>query len=204
METITDEFPGAVERGLTIEIAHDEDCENPRGYGEPASRLWFYKRAGGLSDEAAGDEFSFGFEDFRDVSGLIAAMKKAAPGIEILPVYKYDHSGVRYNTTGFSCPWDSGLAGLIYVTAPAMRTWFGVQRLQNTHRVEMREVLRSEIAVYGAWANGECYYVRIIGPDGETIDAQGGFIGRERAIEETAGMIPLYPLVDAGEKGGAQ
>ena len=32
----------------------------------------------------------------------------------ILPLYLYDHSGLSMNTSGFSCPWDSGQVGWIY------------------------------------------------------------------------------------------
>jgi len=38
----------------------------------------------------------------------------------ILPLYLYDHSGITMNTTGFSCPWDSGQVGWIY----ALKKWF--------------------------------------------------------------------------------
>ena len=34
----------------------------------------------------------------------------------ILPVYRYEHGGVAYNTTGFSCSWDSGKIGVIFAT----------------------------------------------------------------------------------------
>lgn len=32
-----------------------------------------------------------------------------------LPVYRYSHSGVAYQTTPFNCQWDSGLAGMVYI-----------------------------------------------------------------------------------------
>lgn len=35
-------------------------------------------------------------------------------GFIYLPVYAYVHSGTCLNTTGFSCPWDSGQCGIIY------------------------------------------------------------------------------------------
>lgn len=31
-----------------------------------------------------------------------------------LPLYLFDHSGITMNTTGFSCPWDSGQVGWIW------------------------------------------------------------------------------------------
>ncbi len=33
-----------------------------------------------------------------------------------LKVYMLDHSGLRFSTSGFSCPWDSGQIGYIYTT----------------------------------------------------------------------------------------
>lgn len=34
----------------------------------------------------------------------------------ILPLYLYDHSGITMSTGSFSCPWDSGQVGWIYVS----------------------------------------------------------------------------------------
>ncbi|SHF15500.1 hypothetical protein SAMN02745133_01946 [Desulforamulus putei DSM 12395] len=39
----------------------------------------------------------------------------------ILPLYLYDHSGITMNTTGFSCPWDSGQVGWIYCSKERFR-----------------------------------------------------------------------------------
>lgn len=39
----------------------------------------------------------------------------------ILPLYLYDHSGTIMNTTGFSCPWDSGQVGWIFCSHKRMK-----------------------------------------------------------------------------------
>ena len=39
----------------------------------------------------------------------------------ILSLYLYDHSGITMNTTGFSCPWDSGQVGWIYADADCIK-----------------------------------------------------------------------------------
>ena len=41
-------------------------------------------------------------------------MKVISQKYLMLPLYLYDHSGITMNTTGFSCPWDSGQVGWIY------------------------------------------------------------------------------------------
>ena len=43
----------------------------------------------------------------------------------ILPLYLYDHSGITMNTTGFSCPWDSGQVGWIYADADCIKKEYG-------------------------------------------------------------------------------
>lgn len=35
--------------------------------------------------------------------------------VAILPIYMYDHSGLTISTGPFSCPWDSGQVGIIYI-----------------------------------------------------------------------------------------
>ena len=43
----------------------------------------------------------------------------------MLPLYLYDHSGITMNTTGFSCPWDSGQVGWIYASKEDALREFG-------------------------------------------------------------------------------
>jgi hypothetical protein len=47
----------------------------------------------------------------------------------VLPLYLYEHSGVTINTTGFSCPWDSGQVGIIFVTREKVREEFSKKRI---------------------------------------------------------------------------
>ena len=102
-----------------------------------------------------------------------------------LKVYGYDHGGIVYSTTPFSCPWDSGLAGVIFVSRAKARDWFGVKRL-NTQRVI--DALKAEVDVYSEYVNGEVYGYKVIGPDGEEIDSCWGFYGsdREYMIEQAS------------------
>ena len=38
-----------------------------------------------------------------------------------LPLYLYDHSGITMSTSSFSCSWDSGQAGFIYISKEKLR-----------------------------------------------------------------------------------
>jgi hypothetical protein len=74
-----------------------------------------------------------------------------------LPVYMYDHSGITINTTGFSCPWDSGQVGWIVATKATVLKEFGVSSITPEVRVNVEGVLRTEIAVFDRYLRGEVY-----------------------------------------------
>lgn len=57
------------------------------------------------------DEYECDKLEDMDMDGLLELVEKSNI---ILPLYLYDHSGITINTTGFSCPWDSGQVGWIY------------------------------------------------------------------------------------------
>jgi hypothetical protein len=68
----------------------------------------------------------------------------------ILPVYKYEHSGIKLNTSGFRSRWDSGQIGYIYADLES-----------DQHSVDdkerLKEILREEIETYSTYLNGEIY-----------------------------------------------
>lgn len=72
-----------------------------------------------------------------------------------LPLYLYDHGGITMNTTGFSCPWDSGQVGWIYTTYSEIEREFG----QVTDEVidKVKNILRNEVRVYDGYLRGEVY-----------------------------------------------
>lgn len=77
-------------------------------------------------------------------------------GTVILPVHMYDHSGVTINTTGFSCPWDSGQVGVIYATPEAIKA----SGLKVTRGL-IEEYLRQEIATYDQYLRGDVWGYQI-------------------------------------------
>jgi hypothetical protein len=90
----------------------------------------------------------------------------------LLPVFKFEHSVVKYSTRSFNDPWDSGQVGFIY---------------SLTNEDGTAEVLRFEVETYSQWANGEVYYFNLErkvlhecgcdDDDWDLIESCGGFIG---------------------------
>jgi hypothetical protein len=105
----------------------------------------------------------------------------------ILPVFKYEHGGVVYKTSRFSCQWDSGQVGWVYVTKEAIRKNWGTKLVTPKYREMARQALISEVACYSEWANGQVFRFVLeqkTANEDETvdltvIDSQSGFLGSD-------------------------
>ncbi|CAB5220453.1 hypothetical protein UFOVP236_61 [uncultured Caudovirales phage] len=92
-----------------------------------------------------------------------------------LPIYMYDHSGITINTTGFSCPWDSGIVGVIYVDkARAVKEW-GNRYCSKGVRRKAKECLRAEINELDKFVSGQVYEWTVFNSRNEWVDSCGGF-----------------------------
>lgn len=102
-------------------------------------------------------------------------MGEIRDGIEIgalvgLPVYAYVHSGVCLATTPFSCPWDSGRSGFVYIDAAAAHQIWGSAKpeddgvvvednsgLRKLARERCLEALKGYVDTYSDYLGGQCY-----------------------------------------------
>lgn len=140
-----------------IEIYHDQDAESPRDWDNLGTLAIL----------------GYGGDEEPDTS-------KYPSDALYLPVYRYEHGGVVYATTPFSCPWDSGQTGYIYVSRPKVREEYNVKRISPQTRDKVLSVLRSEVETFSQWANGEVYgYINT-----ETDDSCWGFFGIDHCLQE--------------------
>ena len=107
----------------------------------------------------------------------------------MLPLYLYDHSGITMRTTGFSCPWDSGQVGMIYVKIEDVKKEFGYKRLTKQRREFIENILRCEVAIYDQYLTGEVYGYIVEDKEGEHIDSCWGFYDKESMISEAESAI---------------
>lgn len=94
-----------------------------------------------------------------------------------LPVYLYDHSGLALNTSGFYCPWDSGMVGYIYISKDRVREEYGWKRLNKSRIKRIEEYLQGEIETQNDFVSGAVYGYQIVDEDDEVIDSCWGFYG---------------------------
>jgi hypothetical protein len=90
-----------------------------------------------------------------------------------------DHSGIRLSTTPFSCPWDSGRVGAIWVTPDDVRTY-------GLTRETAEDQMRAEIEALDRWISGDVWDVEVLNPEGDVVEAVYGVYGREAADQEAA------------------
>lgn len=82
---------------------------------------------------------------------------------ECFQLYKYEHGGVEYSLTPFSCPWDSGPVGYLAVKRSAFNA--------------PKKTAKSFVRLASAWCNGEVYGFVAEDGDGKEIDSCWGFVG---------------------------
>src|ERR1035437_9220798 len=123
-------------KGLTIRLEQDQDCENPL-------------------DDDAGVVFVTCRKDARECYGNTPldqeeheeVARKVNTGELIgLPVYVYEHGAVMIRAEGsgnpFSCPWDSGQSGYVYVTKATALDWKGGKILTAKKRADVLKQLQ--------------------------------------------------------------
>ena len=72
-----------------------------------------------------------------------------------LPVYMYDHSGITIRTFPYSCRWDSGRLGYIYLTWEDIRKNYGRKRITKRLKSEVIEDLIFQIQELDDYLQGD-------------------------------------------------
>jgi hypothetical protein len=109
-----------------------------------------------------------------------------------LPVYAYIHSGIVMNTTGFSCPWDSGMSGIIAVSKDTIRKEFNTKRITKKIMDMVMSHLKVEVETYSKYLGGEVYCYFIKDENGDIVDSCGGFYSEDEAKSEGESSLKFY------------
>ena len=185
-------------KGYTIKIEQDCDPLNPRGddFDTPLFTLVAFHRRYNLSDgQHLSDGSKLKSEDFNGWDAMIAHVDKVEGGIIVLPVYLYDHSGITIRTTPFSCQWDSGQLGFIYISKKKARETYGWKVISKARVEKLKEYLRSDIETYDDYLTGNVYGYQIVLPDGTDGDCCSGYYGSD--YEKSGLMADAKSAVDA-------
>lgn len=165
--------------GLTVKIVSDPDPANPRDDDDNLGTMTCLHaryRLGDKHDYKTGNE--------------IRAVIAAQPSIR-LPLYLYDHSGITMSTSPFSCPWDSGKVGEIWVAHAKIRKEFGVKRLTKKHLAQAKQQLEQEVKTYDLFLTGG-FVGFIIEDDGEQVDSCWGIDDIDYAKKEATDIAKAH------------
>jgi hypothetical protein len=193
-------------RGMWLELEPDDVTDNnPRQWGNDTVMVCMHRRYT-LGDVQPGDAAEY-FDRVKAESGKY--------GFVSLPLYLYDHSGITMSTEPFSCPWDSGQVGRIYMTFEQAYSAFGTPKKKGlgwdgpaystddtappqTLRERAMAQMRSEVQIYDDYLCGNAVVVVVRDPLGEVVDSCGGFypshgeggsVDYDYAIQEGWAMI---------------
>lgn len=182
-------------------IVQDTDPSNPRKEWENAGTMACYHSRYSLGDKngpqelidavcAAWNRISAKDREEIDYSSnpaIYAEMfQKYNLGI-ILPLHLYDHSGLSISTGAFSCPWDSGQIGWIFMTYATVRKEYKHVSKETKKRAE--SLLRSEVETYNMYLTGDVWgYIVRDNTTGEE-ESCWGYYGHEYCKEEALAML---------------
>jgi hypothetical protein len=193
--------------GYKILILPDEDPMSPSEWMDEIGSLVCWHRRYSIGDqhgfenpkiflmemiaEWAGD---VEIESF-DIEELVAKFEEHAV---LVPVYMYDHSGVRLSTSPFGCPWDSGQVGWAYMPEVEAREvgWAG-----DDWRERAAEALEERVKLWDCYLSGEVYGYQIIRDDAEkeVVDGCWGFYGAGDVKEEARRALQYLLEKEAGD-----
>lgn len=170
----------------TVKLIRDSDAESPRSWDNLGTMACAHKRYN-LGDEDGTREAlqiiykhlsdkqldEMGFDD-GELPDIQAALEKTGQVI-MLPLYLYDHSGITMSTSSFSCRWDSGQVGFIFVSKAKVRQEYGWKLLTKERIAKIEAILKGEVEVYDQYLTGDVWGFEVIEDD--KVDSCWGFFG---------------------------
>lgn len=152
-------------RGYTIEVMQDTEPESPRQWDNFGKMVCFHPR------------YDLGDKQNRfDTPEELQAYLAGTPCIA-LPLFLYDHSGLTMRTQAFSCRWDSGQVGMIFVTLKDVRKEYRCIRVSKQRREKVIEMLKGEVESFDDYLTGNVYGYQTRDKEGNECGSCWGFFG---------------------------
>ena len=188
-------------KGIKINIFADESPESPRTWDNLGKIILI---GDNYSEDINETELSkYEIEEVRSAGseeGMYKLLEKHFPKSVVLPIYRYAHSGVSYNTTGYDDRWDSCQKGFIIATREDILKEYSCKNITKSIRYRAENCLRHEVNAYSQYASGQIYGFVLSGINDEEIDTIDtscwGFYGFDyckQEAETTADYVaPLW------------
>ena len=158
---------------MRIGIFIDNYPESPRDWDNLGTMVCFHGRYN------LGDDHNYSQNNYDSWEELEKDLVNTENTAIILPLYLYDHSGLLISTTPFSCRWDSGQVGFIFISKEKIREEYSVKRITKKLIEKVESYLINEVETYNQYLSGDVYKLEIIDDDDEVVDFYGTFYGEE-------------------------
>jgi len=173
---------GMVAGPFTVRIEQDIDPFNPRAEFDHFGNMSCSHKRYVLGDK----EHELNADNFNGWDEVEEWLIEEEGAHIILPLYMIDHSGLSINTTGFSCPWDSGQIGFIWCTKKQVDDEF------SGDEERAKNLLLAEVNEYSQYLEGDVWGFVIEDEEGEHIDSCWGFYGHEYVMEEAENILKCH------------
>jgi hypothetical protein len=128
--------------------------QNPREYDNLGSMVCYHRRYDlGDKDPYLPGHYKPNTRDFSGWGEMRKYLEKVHDLATCLPVYMYEHRAVAVSTKPFSCRWDSGQIGFIFVSKEKLRKEYGVKRITASLVAKAVRILEAEVQEYNQYLN---------------------------------------------------
>jgi hypothetical protein len=129
------------------------------------------------SKYSLGDKHTYKHTDYNGWAEMALALQKDNDIAVIKPLFLFDHSGITIATKPFSCKWDSGQVGYVFITKQAARDCFNVKRISAKLMEKLLICLDGEVETYDQYLTGDVYGLKEYDKDGIEVNSCWGFFG---------------------------
>jgi hypothetical protein len=177
-----------------IEVEVDDNPDCPRGWDNLGTMVCFHNRYG------LGDKHNYTHANYSGWDEMKKSIIKNENVGVILPLYLYDHSGITMNTTGFSCGWDSGRVGFVFVSKEKILKEFGGKIVTKKLKEKVTQNLIGEVETYDQYLRGDVYGYTIYkiterdlgGENKEEVDSCWGYYGIDECMQQAENIVQGY------------
>lgn len=175
--------------GYTIEIVQDDDSESPWEWEDITNFVSFHR---GMDNQGNFDPSKFNTNNFNSPDLFEQALIEY--GYITQRMYLYNHSGWAVSSTPFSCKWDSGLAGILFIDRQtAIKEW-GNKICTNKVRQKATEYMVGHIETLNQYYQGEVYGYHIYHPANldYSLESCSGYYDINDCIAEAKSVIDTF------------
>lgn len=201
-------------KGCSIEVYSDYDTESPRDWDNLGTMVcWHNKGILGdghkyaknspeqfvweLAEEYYNSDVVQKWRDDRKEKEFIEyCLEKLKNYVVFLPLYIYDHGGITIKTYPFSCQWDSGQVGWVYITKEDIRKEYLVKNISKKVMERAKNLIEAKVQTYAYYLEGSVYGYIAKDEEGGEIESCWGFYGYDHKksglLENAERSIDLY------------